>query len=85
MFNLIERIKSKIVLKIAILVIIQISLIIGSFGALTYFQSQGSSLGNSVNIAGKNRYLTANLLLYTEKFLDGSSDISHLRSAMGSL
>jgi hypothetical protein len=54
MFNLIQRIKSKIVLKIATLVIIQIILIIGNFGVLTYFQSQGSSLGNSVNIAGKN-------------------------------
>lgn len=85
MFNLIQRIKSKIVLKIATLVIIQIILIIGNFGVLTYFQSQGSSLGNSVNIAGKNRYLTANLLLHTEKYLDGSSDISNLRSAMDSL
>jgi signal transduction histidine kinase len=85
MFNLIQRINSKIVLKIAILVITEIILIIGSFGVLAYFQSQGSSLGNSVNIAGKNRYLTANLLLHTEKYLDGSSDISHLRGAMDSL
>jgi hypothetical protein len=72
-------------LEIAILGIVQIILIIGSFGVLMYFQSQVSSLGNSVNIAGKNRYLTANLLLHTEKYLDGSSDISHLRSAMDSL
>lgn len=58
------------------------SLIIGSFGVLAYFQSQGSSTGNSINIAGKNRYLTANLLLQTEKYLDGSSNISQLEDAM---
>jgi len=58
--NFLKRIKSKILLKITILVVIEIILIIDSFGAL------GSSLGNSINIAGKNRYLTANLLLQAE-------------------
>jgi len=41
-------------------------------------------LGNSINIAGKNRYLTANLLLQTEKYLYGlssSADISQLKNA----
>ena len=52
---------------------------------LAYFQSQQSSLGNSINIAGKNRYLTANLLLQTEKYLDGSSDALQLKAAMNSL
>ena len=75
--NLLERINSKILLKITFLVIIEIILIVGSFGVLAYFQSQQSSLGNSINIAGKNRYLTANLLLQTEKYLDGSLDASH--------
>jgi len=45
-------------------------------------------LGNSINIAGKNRYLTANLLLQTEKYLYGlssSADISQLKNAMSSL
>ena len=64
---------------------VEIILIVGSFGVLTYFQSQQSSLGNSINIAGKNRYLTANLLLQTEKYLDGTSDISQLKVAMNSL
>src|SRR6185503_469060 len=82
---MLRNLNSKIILKISIFIIIVIILIIGSFGVLTYFQSQGSSLGNSVNIAGKNRYLTANLLLHTEKYLDGSSDISNLRSDMDSL
>ena len=53
-----------------------IILIVGSIGVLTYFQSEQSSFGNSINIAGKNRYLTSNLLLQTEKYLDGSSDAS---------
>ena len=82
---MVQRIISKIVLKITILVIIEIILIVGSFGVLSYFQSLQSSLGNSINIAGKNRYLTANLLLQTERYLDGSSDISHLNVAMNSL
>jgi signal transduction histidine kinase len=52
---------------------------------LAYFQSQQASIGNSINIAGKNRYLTANLLLQTEKYIDGSSDASQLKAAMDSL
>ncbi|HMH10987.1 MAG TPA: type IV pili methyl-accepting chemotaxis transducer N-terminal domain-containing protein [Candidatus Nitrosopolaris rasttigaisensis] len=81
-----RRINSKILLKITFLVIIEIILIIGSFGVLAYFQSQQSSLGNSINIAGKNRYLTASLLLHTEKYLYGlSSDTSQLKVAMNNL
>ena len=73
------------------MIIIEILLVVGSFGILAYFQSEQSSLGNSINIAGKNRYLTANLLLQTEKYLYGlsssssSSDISQLKDAMGNL
>jgi hypothetical protein len=85
LLNLLERINSKILLKITFLVIIEIILIVGSFGVLAYFQSQQSSLGNSINIAGKNRYLTATLLLQTEKYLDGSLDGSQLKVALDSL
>jgi len=71
------------------LVIIEILLIVGSFGVLAYFQSEQSSLGNSINIAGKNRYLTASLLLQTEKYLYGLSsssfDTSQLKDAMSNL
>ncbi len=77
------------------LVLIEILLIVGSFGILAYFQSEQSSLGNSINIAGKNRYLTANLLLQTEKYLYGlspsaiaatsSSNTLQLKGAMSSL
>jgi len=79
---MLRNLNSKIILKISIFIIIVIILIIGSFGVLAYFQSQGSSTGNSINIAGKNRYLTANLLLQTEKYLDGSSNISQLEDSM---
>jgi signal transduction histidine kinase len=79
---MLRNLNSKIILKISIFIIIVITLIIGSFGVLAYFQSQGSSTGNSINIAGKNRYLTANLLLQTEKYLDGFSNISQLEDAM---
>ena len=79
---MLRNLNSKIILKISIFIIIVIILIIGSFGVLAYFQSQGSSIGNSINIAGKNRYLTANLLLQTEKYLEGSSNIPQLEDAM---
>jgi hypothetical protein len=79
---MLRNLNSKIILKISIFIIIVIILVIGSFGVLAYFQSQGSSIGNSINIAGKNRYLTANLLLQTEKYLDGSSNIPQLEDAM---
>ena len=67
------------------MVIVEIILIVSSFSVLAYFQSQQSSIGNSINIAGKNRYLTANLLFQTEKYIAGSSDASQLKAAMDSL
>jgi signal transduction histidine kinase len=85
LFSLLKRINSLILLKITTLVIIEIILIIGSFSVLAYFQSQQSSLGNSINIAGKNRFLTASLLLQTEKYLDGSTDTLQLKAAIDNL
>jgi hypothetical protein len=61
-----ERIRSKILLKIGVLIAIETIFIISSFGVLAYFQSEDSSLGNSINIAGKNRYLTATALYEAE-------------------
>jgi signal transduction histidine kinase len=83
--SVLERINSKILLKITLLVIVEIVLIVSSFGVLAYFQSQQSSLGNSINIAGKNRYLTSNLLLQTEKYFDGTSNASQLGAAVNGL
>jgi signal transduction histidine kinase len=89
LFSWLHRINSKILSKITLLVIIEILLIVSSFGTLVYFQSEQSSLGNSINIAGKNRYLTANVLLQTEKYLYGisssSSDTLQLKNAMNNL
>ena len=82
--NILERINSKILLKITFLVS-EIVLIVSSFGVLAYFQSQQYSLGNSINIAGKNRYLTSNLLLQTEKYLDGTSNALQLQAAVNGL
>jgi len=42
-------------------------------------------LGNTINIADKNRYLTTNLLLQTEKYLDGSSNTSQVAAAINNL
>jgi hypothetical protein len=77
--NVLEKINSKILLKITLLVIVEIVLIVSSFVVLAYFQSRQ---GNSINIAGKNRYLTSNLLLQTEKYLDGTLNASQLRAAV---
>ncbi len=67
------------------MVIVEIVLIVSSFGVLAYFQSQQLSLGNSINIAGKNRYLTSSLLLQTEKYFDRTSNASQLGAAVNGL
>ncbi len=82
---MLQRIKNKVVSKIAALIIIEIILITGSFGVLSYYQSQQSSLANTINIAGKNRFLTSNLLLQIEGYLDGTSNILQLNAAMNAL
>ncbi|HZC48382.1 MAG TPA: ATP-binding protein [Nitrososphaeraceae archaeon] len=87
--NAFRLIRSKIGLKIAILVVIQIIFIITSFSVLSYYESQGTYLGNSINIAGKNRFLTSNLMLQiSEYFMAGSSsnnDVSKINSAIDQL
>jgi signal transduction histidine kinase len=82
---LLRRANSKVILKITLLVIVEIGLICSSFFILTYYQSQGTSIGNSINLAGKNRYLTSNSLLQTEKFLDRSSDKLKVETARDNL
>jgi signal transduction histidine kinase len=65
-----QSLSSKIKYKIGILVVIIIVFIISSFGIVAYFQSQQTLLGNSINIAGKNRFLTANLLFQTSDYMN---------------
>ena len=85
--NALRLIRSKIGLKIGTLVVIQIIFIISSFSILAYYESQGAHLGNSINIAGKNRFLTSNLMLQiSEYFLeDNTSDVSKINLAMNEL
>src|SRR5215203_5312504 len=80
-------IRSKIGFKIGTLVLIQIIFIISSFIILTYYQSQSTYLGNSINIAGKNRFLTSNLMFsITEYFMDDNNiDSSKIINAIDQL
>ena len=77
-----NRLTSRIITKIGILVIIEIIIILSSFGILVYFESQGTLLGNSINIAGKNRFLTANVQLAAEEYQSGSANLSDLQKAL---
>ena len=69
--------------------VIQIAFVICSFSILSYYESQGTHLGNSINIAGKNRFLTSNLLLQISEYFsqegNNNSDQSKIRSAMNQL
>jgi signal transduction histidine kinase len=56
-------------IKIGILSITQILFIIIIFGILIYLQSQQTLLGNTINIAGKNRYLTTNILYQISEYI----------------
>ena len=72
--------------RIAILIFIQIVFIIISFIILSYYQAQVIYLENSINIADKNRFLTANLMLkISEYILEGSNDVSKINSAINQL
>jgi len=76
---------SRIITKIGILVVIEIIIILSSFVILVYFESLGTLLGNSINIAGKNRFLTANVQLATEEYQSGSVSLLNLKKALETL
>ncbi len=80
---------SKVIYKIGFLVVILIAVIICSFIILVYFQSQQTFLGNSINIAGKNRFLTISVLFQTYEYINGifsafSSPSAHTPSSISS-
>jgi hypothetical protein len=53
---------------------------------LTYFESQSTLIiGNSINIVGKNRLLTSNIILEAERYLGGRWEVSKLNEAMAEL
>ncbi len=60
-------------IKIGILSLVQILFIIIIFGILTYVQSQQTLLGNTINIAGKNRFLTLNILYELSEYMTKSA------------
>ena len=81
-----KLLRSKIGRRIVILVFIQIFFIIISLIIVSSYQSQMTYLGNSINIAGKNRFLSSNLMYDTAEFLLGNnSDISDINSGIKDL
>ena len=64
-----------------------IILVITSFIILSYYQSQMTYLGNSINIAGKNRFLTSNLMFQISEYLfeDSTKNSSKINSAINQL
>ena len=83
-------IRSKIGSKIVIFVCIQIMFIVSSFIILSYYQSEMTNLGNSLNIAVTNRFLTSNLMLHTSEYLlegrEGSNkEVSRIKMAINQL
>jgi signal transduction histidine kinase len=76
---------SRIIYKIGIMAAIIIAFSISSFATLAYFQSEQTLLGNSINIAGKNRFLTMNLLYQTSEYLNEISSFSSSSSSAKSV
>ena len=87
-YNAKTFIHSKIGSKIVIFVFILIILVITNFVIFSYYQSQVTYLGNSINIAGKNRFLTSNLLLHASEYLNPEANTkssSEIKSAINQL
>ena len=78
---------SKLGSKIVIFVFILIILVITSFIIFSFYQSQMTYLGNSINIAGKNRFLTSDLMFDISKYSveDSTKDVSKINSAINHL
>ena len=74
--------------KITIFLFILLFLVIINLVIVSYYQSQMAYLGNSINIAGKNRFLTSNLLLHLSEYLnteDNTKSSSEIKSAINQL
>jgi PAS domain S-box-containing protein len=64
-----KRLDSKLSTRIGCLIAVEIVLIAGSFAYLALFENSNALIGNSINIAGKNRFLTATVLLESQYYL----------------
>jgi signal transduction histidine kinase len=84
-YSSLPSLKGKIIVRLGILITIEVLLVVISFGITTYIQSQSTDIGNTINIAGRNRYLTSNFLLQFEKVNDGTAQIESLRNALDEL
>lgn len=74
--------------KITIFLFILFFLVIINFVIVSYYQSQMAYLGNSINIVGKNRFLTSNLLLHISEYLNTEANTkssSEIKSAINQL
>lgn len=76
---------NKIIFRLSILLAIEVLLVVSVFGISTYIESQSTAIGNTINIAGKNRYLTSNFLLELEKVNHDTAHIENLRNATDAL
>lgn len=77
--------KSNLATKIGILIGVEVILIASSFSILASIEGQSVLIGNSINIAGKNRFLSAVSLLETEAYLAGGAEKEEVDSALDSL
>lgn len=68
--------------KISVLVIIQIVIILASFLTLQHFESEKVFLGNAVNIAGKDRFLTSDVLVKLHEYDAGESSKDDVVSSL---
>src|SRR5689334_17861422 len=74
-----------VIFRLGVLITIEALLTVITFGITTNLQSQSITTGNTIDIAGKNRYLTSNLLLQIERVSDGRAQIVQLRNASDAL
>ena len=77
--------KDKIIFRLAMLIALEVLLVVSSFGISTYIQSESTAIGNTINIAGRNRYLTSNFLLEFEKVNHGTTQLGNLKNAADAL
>jgi PAS domain S-box-containing protein len=80
-----ERLASKLGTKIGLIVSVEIVLIAGSFAYLASYENDNSLVGNSINIAGKNRFLTAAVLLESDSYLADNSRKTNVEDSLKKL
>lgn len=68
-------------LKISILVGIQVALILTSFLSISIIESQRTTIGKSIDVAGKNRLLTSNVMIE----IQANAFILHDKSSLESI